>query len=151
VTGTTVLLSSRTRAAGCRVGARPDRRCSPGAYDAGLTKAVLCSATFRTSAVRHVTESEKHAVEREYGLSQRGYGSTLEIDHIIPLELGGSNDIANLFPERASFVGGDPGFRLKDKLENRLHELVCSGAMRLSAARSGIASDWIALYSNAFG
>jgi hypothetical protein len=25
------------------------------------------------------------------------YGKTLEIDHIVSLELGGSNDIANLF------------------------------------------------------
>ena len=29
------------------------------------------------------------------------YGGTLEIDHIVSLEIGGSNDIANLFPEKA--------------------------------------------------
>ena len=28
------------------------------------------------------------------------YGSSLEIDHIVSLELGGSNDIAILFPSR---------------------------------------------------
>ena len=43
------------------------------------------------------------------------YGRTIEIDHIIPLELGGSNDIANLFPEPGA---GAAGFREKVRLEN---------------------------------
>ena len=98
--GSTVLLRPRGRASECRLGPKPDRRCSPGAFYRGLTKDVICSATFRTSAIRHVPTTERHAVEVEYGLRPRRYGSTLEIDHIVSLELGGSNDIANLFPER---------------------------------------------------
>src|SRR4051794_30613511 len=31
--GPTVLLAPRTKTSGCRLGANPDRRCSPGAYD----------------------------------------------------------------------------------------------------------------------
>ena len=69
-------------------------------------------------------------------MAQRLYGRTLEIDHIVSLELGGSNDIANLYPERASPA---PGYKVKDKLENKLHGLVCSGAMSLRSARVGIA------------
>ena len=45
--------------------------------------------------IRNVPESEKFAVEQEYGLAAMQYGSTLEIDHIVSLEMGGSNDIAN--------------------------------------------------------
>ena len=97
--GATVLLARRTRTSGCRLGPNPDRRCSPGAYYTGLTQAVICSPTFRTSTVRDVPESEKHALEIEYGMVPKGYGRTLEIDHIVSLELGGSNDIANLYPE----------------------------------------------------
>jgi len=106
---------------------------------------VLCSPGFHTSTIRNVPDSERHAVEIEYGLQPRGYGSTLEIDHIISLELGGSNSIANLYPERA------PGYHLKDKLENRLHDMVCSGRIALRAAQTGIARNWQGLYANAFG
>lgn len=146
--GSTVLLSSRTKTSGCTLGAEPDRSCSPGAYYSGLTKAVLCSSSFHTSSIRNVTESEKHAVEEEYGLPPVSYGSTLEIDHIVSLELGGSNDIANLFPERASPA---PGYHAKDTLENRLHDMVCTGQISLSAAQSRIAADWEKLYTDVFG
>jgi hypothetical protein len=144
----TVLLARRRRTSGCKLGPSPDRRCSPGAYYEQLTKAVICSPGFRTSAIRNVPESEKDAVKREYGLPERRFGSALEIDHIVSLELGGSNDIANLFPELAN---AHPGYRVKDRLENRLHDLVCSGAMSLAAARTQIAADWQALYEKVFG
>lgn len=146
--GRTVLLAPRTRTAGCRLGANPDRRCSPGAFYSRLTRAVLCARGFRTSSIRNVPQSEKFAVEHEYGLPERYYGRTLEIDHIVPLELGGSNVLANLFPERAD---AHPGYRAKDRLENALHRLVCNGGMRLSTAQAGIARDWQALYRQVFG
>jgi hypothetical protein len=146
--GATVLLAPRMRTAGCVAGPEPDRRCSPGAYSRGLTAAVLCSAGFRTSAIRNVPQSEKYAVEREYGLRPGHYGRSLEIDHIVSLELGGSNDIANLFPER---LYAHPGYRVKDRLENRLHDLVCSGRLVLRDAQHGIAADWEGFYERVFG
>lgn len=149
--GKTVLLKTRTTTSGCALGALPDRRCSPGAYYSGLTKAVLCSSTFRTGSIRNVPESEKHAVESEYELVPQGYGSTIEIDHIISLELGGSNDIANLFPEKATFPGHAPGFHVKDKLENAAHAAVCAGTITLSYAQHQIAANWELLYKKLFG
>ncbi len=146
--GATVQLAPRTKDSGCRLGPTPDPRCSPGAYYTGLTKSVICSSTYRTSTVRNVPESEKHAVEIEYGLAPRSYGSTLEIDHIVPLDLGGSNAIANLFPERA---GAAPGFHVKDRLEDRLPKLVCQGHMVLRTAQRAIAGDWETLYRTVFG
>src|SRR5262249_53652195 len=112
--GATVLLARRTRTTSCKLGPNPDRACSPGAYYAKLTKSVLCSGSFRTSSIRNVPESEKFAVEREYGLAPGHYGKALEIDHIVSLELGGSNDMANLFPEK---VDARPGYHVKDALE----------------------------------
>jgi hypothetical protein len=146
--GETILLKTRTKTSGCKLGPNPDRRCSPGAYYSKITKAVICSASFRTSSIRNVPQSEKYEVEDEYGMAQKLYGSSLEIDHIISLELGGSNDIANLFPERASPA---PGYRVKDKLENKLHSLVCSGSMTLRSVRIGIASNWQKLYRKVYG
>jgi hypothetical protein len=146
--GTTVLLGARTKTSGCTLGALPDRRCSPGAYYSKLTSQVVCSASFRTSSVRNVSESEKHQVEVEYGLAPRPYGSTLEIDHIVSLELGGSNNVANLYPERAD---AHPGFHVKDALENKLHTLVCGGEMALRTAQHQIAANWEGLYKEVFG
>ena len=146
--GVTVLLAPRAKTSGCKLGANPDRRCSPGAYYSKLSTRVLCSMEFHTSTIRNVPQSEKHAVELEYGLAPGSYGSTLEIDHIISLELGGSNDIANLYPEQAA---ASPGYRVKDKLENRLHALVCDGSLSLRAAQQGIARNWQGLYQQVFG
>ena len=67
------------------------------------------------------------------------------------LELGGSNDIANLYPEKATLPAGAPGFHVKDKLENKLHDLVCDGAMSLRSVQRQIAANWQALYKKVFG
>jgi hypothetical protein len=88
--GQTVKLAPRTQASSCTPGPRPDRQCSPGAYYSGLTRTVLCSSAFRTGSIRNVPDSEKHQVEVEYGMVPRSYGRTIEIDHIVSLELGGS-------------------------------------------------------------
>jgi hypothetical protein len=146
--GNTVRLRGRTKSRGCKLGPNPDRRCSPGAYYGKLTKTVICSPGFRTSTIRNVPESEKFAVEREYGMKPGHYGRNLEIDHIISLELGGSNDIANLFPEK---LNAHPGYRVKDRLENRVHALVCAGSLSLRAAQRSIATKWQGLYERVFG
>ena len=146
--GRTILLMKRTKTSGCRLTANPDRRCSPGAYYSKLTKAVICSANFRTGSIRNVPQSEKYEVEGEYGMAQKLYGRTLEIDHIVSLELGGSNDIANLYPERASPA---PGYRVKDRLENKLHSMVCSGQKSLRSAQREIATNWQKLYRKVYG
>jgi Protein of unknown function (DUF3761) len=146
--GITVLLRPRAKTSGCLLGANPDRACSPGAYYSKLTRPVICAAGFRTSSIRNVPQGEKFAVEQEYGLGPGYYGSTLEIDHIVSLELGGSNNIANLFPEKAN---ANPGYRVKDALENRLHSMVCTGTIALRAAQQGIAANWQALYKRVYG
>jgi hypothetical protein len=146
--GRTVLLAARVLDGGCTAGARPDRRCSPGAVSSKLTKSRICSASFHTGAIRNVPQSVKFAVERAYGMKARRYGRSLEIDHIVSLELGGSNDIANLFPEPGR---GAANYHDKDRLENRLHDLVCGGKMSLRVAQRRIASDWVQLYRGVFG
>jgi hypothetical protein len=144
--GHTVRIAARTRSHGCLRGTNPDRRCSPGAIYSGLTKNILCSPSFHTRD-NNLPARVKRAVEIEYGMSPKAYGSTLEIDHIVPFEIGGSNDIANLYPEKATPA---PGFHVKDRLEIKLHALVCAGQMTLRAAQSGIAMNWQTLYKRVF-
>ncbi len=147
-TGRTILLGRRTQTSACVRSARPDRACSPGAYYSRLTKRVICSSRFRTGAIRNVPQSEKFEVEREYGMAAAYYGRTIEIDHIVPLELGGSNAIANLFPEPGS---GTANYHVKDALENRAKAMVCAGQLSLGAARRGFGRNWEALYRRLFG
>jgi hypothetical protein len=77
------------------------------------------------------------------GISYPQPRGAYEVDHLIPLELGGDNTIANLWPEAADPV---PGFHEKDKVENYLHRQVCSGAMGLTDAQRQIASDWLKVW-----
>ena len=149
--GKTVPLARQTKTSGCVLGPLPDRRCSPGAYSSKLTKRVLCSSSFRTGPIRNVPLSVKHQVEAAYGLKPGSYGSTLEIDHIVSLELGGSNDPRNLYPERAAFANGAPGYHVKDQLENVVHRAVCGGAIGLRAAQRQIAGNWEQLYQRVLG
>jgi hypothetical protein len=79
----------------------------------------------------------------EYGLPP-GPHPDYEIDHLIPLGIGGADDDANLWPEPRREV-----LRLewcKDELEWRLRELVCSGALPVARAQAMIADDWTATY-----
>jgi hypothetical protein len=72
-----------------------------------------------------------------------------EEDHLISLELGGHpRSPDNLWPEPWF---GDWNAGVKDKLENRLHALVCSGEISLREAQKAIASDWIAAYKKYIG
>lgn len=68
-----------------------------------------------------------------------------EEDHLISLEIGGSpKSPLNLWPEP---YAGSMGARIKDQLENKLHELVCSGRLALKTAQQAIASNWLTAYS----
>jgi hypothetical protein len=53
--GKTVLLAPRTKSSGCRLGANPDRRCSPGAYYSKLARAG--AATHPLSRGRYTAET----------------------------------------------------------------------------------------------
>ena len=136
---------------GCSLGALPDRRCSPGAYSSRLTKAVICSPHFHTRNIRRLQKSKKHAVEREYGLPTGYFQDALEIDHIVPLRLGGSTSTANLFPEEYAYANHAPGYAVKDRLDKRIRALVCSGRMPLRTAQRRIAADWEEFYRDVFG
>jgi hypothetical protein len=91
-----------------------------------------------SKSVRSVPDSEKRAVFAEYGITSHAPYS-YEVDHLISLELGGSNDIRNLWPEP---YAGSGGARAKDVIENRLHAQVCSGKISLATAQAEIVHWW---------
>lgn len=71
------------------------------------------------------------------------------MDHLISLELGGSNSLKNLWPE--SFITEPWNAHVKDRLENKLHEMICSGEIDIKAAQREISTDWIASYKKYVG
>jgi hypothetical protein len=123
--------------------ALPDPDCTPGAIFPDATKDQICVPGY-SSAVRNVPDSEKNQVYAEYGIQSHKAGE-YEVDHLISLELGGSNDIANLWPEPAE---PRPGFHEKDQVENYLHKQVCDGVLSLADAQVQIANDWMTVYQN---
>ena len=119
----------------------PDPEWTPGAIDPRLTTKKLCSPKFHTVSARDVDESTKVRICREYGITTGCPGPGFELDHLISIELGGSNDRKNLWPQ---FVDGRDtiGFHTKDRVENALHRMVCDGQLSLRDAQKGIAGDW---------
>jgi hypothetical protein len=135
----------RTQTSGCTADqALPDPECTPGAI---LTtdKSIICVAGY-TKTVRDVPDSVRQAVFKEYGIDYSLH-SNYEVDHLISLELGGSNDISNLFPEGYSI---SHGALEKDKFENYLHSKICDGSITVQAAQNQIATDWLKYYLLAF-
>ena len=119
----------------------PDPKLTPG--DVLTTDKNKVCASGYSKSVRNVPIAEKKDVYREYGVSYPEPQGSYEVDHFISLELGGSNDIKNLWPEPAEPI---PGFHQKDVVENYLHEQVCNGSMTLEEAQKEIASDWYKVY-----
>ncbi len=135
---------AQTRTSGCQInGAYPDKSCTPGDTFPDVTAGTVCRPGY-SSSVREVSVAEKNQVYAEYGITNHQTGQ-YEVDHLVSLELGGSNSIANLWPEPAA---PSPGFHEKDKVENYLHQQVCSGAMTLQEAQREIATDWYAVYQH---
>jgi hypothetical protein len=75
-------------------------------------------------------------------------GERSKIDYLIAPGLGGAEDIHNPWPE--SYQSSTWNARVKDDLEERLHEMVCTGQLDLTTAQRDIATDWIAAYKKYF-
>ncbi len=96
---------------------------------------------------REVPQALRRKVFELYGMAgadPRAY----EVDYLITPALGGADDIENLWPE--PYTSTVWNARVKDALEDRLHEMVCRGDVELATAQREIATDWIAAYKKYF-
>lgn len=97
----------------------------------GYTRTVRPSTTY--------TNGVKLRLMREAGIDP-AQAREYELDHIIPLALGGSpRSLENLMLQPWD---GENGAKRKDKLEVRLQKCVCAGALDLTEAQAAIAADW---------
>lgn len=129
--------------------ATPDPFVTPGAVDSAVTQATIKKTICRSGYARSVRPPEEYT-ERLMRAQLDALGlprSNLrqyEEDHLIPLSLGGApRDPRNLWLEPRSVPWGAED---KDKLEEQLHLLVCTGWVPLREAQQEIASDWIGAF-----
>jgi hypothetical protein len=115
----------------------PDTSITTGAIIDTVDTTYICKKGYSAS-VRNVPLSRKDSVYSLYNIKHHAKGE-YEIDHLISLELGGSNEIKNLWPE--SYLTEPWNAHKKDRLENRLHRLVCIGKISLKEAQYEIAHD----------
>ncbi|ACU75373.1 hypothetical protein Caci_6525 [Catenulispora acidiphila DSM 44928] len=118
---------------------RPDASCTPGAVQDSVTQAnidsTICTTGYTTKIrpATSATDKIKHALYTAYGVPDN---TKSELDHLVSLELGGSNDTANLWPEPGTLPNP------KDSVENALHKAVCAHKVTLAAAQQAIATNW---------
>lgn len=129
----------------------PDPYLTPGAVRTTDAHEIC---TRSTTDIRKVTTRTKRQVFEAYGNpggNHTGFCSIVEgceVDHLISLELGGSNDSKNLFPQ--PYTGVAWNAHVKDKLENRLHREICRGTITPEVAQKKIATNWVQAYCEAF-
>jgi hypothetical protein len=134
----------------------PNRDRTPGAINPSVTAAsigrTICisgwTQTIRPSSA-YTTSLKAQQLASGYAYHGDTNRSDYEEDHLISLELGGSTTSPrNLWPE--PYTATD-GARTKDKIENKLHTLVCAGTLSLATAQRAIAANWYTAYLTYIG
>jgi hypothetical protein len=122
----------------------PDARFTPGAV-VSVTRDQVCSDRVGMSAA--VPATIKSEVLQLYGVAST-QTDAYEVDYLITPGLGGATDVRNLWPEPYDHTLWNA--HVKDRLEDRLRELVCHGDLDLATAQRDISTDWIAAYRKYF-
>ncbi len=128
----------------------PDARCTPGGVNPSVTMETLRNPAWRTRCLRNceTSEAQKHIAYSWYAITKPRENSeenqVCELDHLIPLELGGADGMGNLWPEcgPADAPLRERNFKIKDRVENYLADEVRAGRIPLAEAQHGIARDW---------
>lgn len=117
----------------------PNPKLTPG-DTLDVPRKALCEYGY-SSPAREIPIRLKRQVLERYGISETATG--YNVDHLIPADLGGSNSVKNLWPQPLS---GKWNYQMKNRLEKRLHKMVCSGQLELEKAQHEIAEDWVSAY-----
>jgi hypothetical protein len=123
----------------------PNKDLTPGATRK-VDLAELCGNT-GSDLDPEVSPSEEKIVLHEYGVDSAPAGA-YQVDYLINPQLGGTDDIKNLWPE--PYKSTEWNAHAKDALEVRLHEMVCYQQIDLGSAQRDLATDWIAAYKKYF-
>jgi hypothetical protein len=95
-----------------------------------------------------VASATQKKVFYEYGVSVERQGKDFQVDYLINPQLGGTDDIHNLWPQ--PYHSSEWNASAKDALERHLHRMVCDGKVDLAEAQRDISTNWIAAYQKYF-
>ena len=127
-----------------RLSYMPNPNLTPGDTLA-VTKEDICDSRHEAFD-RKIPVAVKRQVLDSYGIGPDMMG--YNVDHLIPEKLGGSNSIKNLWPQPLSSKWNH---QRKNRLEQKLYEMVCSRAIELRQAQQEIAADWVKAYQKYIG
>ena len=111
-----------------------------------VTKEQICAPGYAAS-IKATKESAKEEAFSRYGLRD-GVSKTDVLDHLIPIELGGTDNVENLWPEP---MKGDWNATQKDALEQKLLGMVCDGSLTVKQAQNAIKKNWVQAYTQYVG
>lgn len=143
----TVGLAACGAASYTEAGGLPNKKLTPGAINLAITqaniKSTICvigwTATVRPPAT-YTNQLKNLQLRSGYNLNGDLNPKDYEEDHIVPLETGGNpTSTLNLFPEPRNIKYSS---YVKDQLENRMHQLVCSDQISLKTAQSVFLTNW---------
>jgi len=124
----------------------PDLKLTPGSVRT-TDLALICGAG--TKALRHWSRERDDRILRAYGLPP-GAHPDFEIDHSIPLGIGGDDSDRNLWAQPRRSIEPTWNAEAKDRLEGFLREEICAGRLDAKKAQRDIAADWMGLYERTF-
>lgn len=122
---------------------QPDPVLTPGRASGNFQQACLASGEPAVG----LSDARAMEVFRRYSIRHPKPGQ-FEIDYLIPPDLGGTRDADNLWPQ--PYHAGVWNSHVKDALEDRLHDLVCSGKLDLQTAQRELMGGWISAYRKYF-
>ena len=128
---------------------RPDDTLTPGVVGSAEFADVCGLVDGQTYSQRHRETTQKMKNEAYAAYSVNKAGREFEIDHRVPLCVGGADDPRNLWPE----LGWQhPSFHDKDRLEARVCRAVCrTRTMTLAEGQAIFLGDWIAGFQSVYG
>jgi hypothetical protein len=124
----------------------PDKKATPGNVYPDVRQADICDLHY-VLGVRQPRFNDKVEAFANYGVSihDRDF---FQVDHLIPVSLGGTNAMTNLWPQP---YAGSHGAAAKDLVERQLRGLVCSHKLSLKVAQQAIAKNWWTAYDRYMG
>jgi hypothetical protein len=166
IAATTALLLAITSVSAQNWPKLPDRNVTPGRINQSLSLRDICSTKWGRDA-RAVTAKMKRQAIDAYGFNVSSCPVTkfkgkrihrVEIDHLISRDIGGADDIKNLWPQCYEPVKKDKSSQLdgahkKDRLEVELNKRICRARSTtlLREYQRKIRQNWIALYREIYG
>lgn len=118
----------------------PNSYKTPGAVSKAKMDQV-CKGDY-TASVKPVAGWQRSEALERYGVRPDGFSG--ELDHLVPVSLGGSNDPDNLWPFHAN---GTFTLAAKQDLAAKLRDMVCAGKMSLKDAQDAFRKDWTKAYT----